>query len=321
MGARQSFPTVDLSGRVAIVTGANSGTGYETTKALARMGAKVIMACRSQSRAEQAMERMRKELPSQTLDVAFVKLDLASMSSTVQCAEQFMSEHDHLHILCCNAGIIGHQFELTEDKVESVFQTNYLCHFLLIARLVPAMAKCGADARIVSVSSTGHVFVGNMATGKTNSREAFNRLGVYANTKLYQVMMTAVLQRRLQDTCVTVTSVHPGDDVHEEIGSQAWLDGFTAVGRLPSPAKAAVSIIYACVSPQLAGHPPVFMAKCRPYVESVEASNKSKQEELFDYSVRLLREHIGEEGARVLGIDLATVSSPEQTRLPASQQT
>ncbi|XP_065189216.1 WW domain-containing oxidoreductase-like [Sycon ciliatum] len=320
MGANLSYTRVDLSGRVAIVTGANSGTGYETTKALARMGAKVIMACRSQSRAEQAMDRMKSELPDSQLDLQIMILNLASLRSTVEFAEEFRSEHDKLNILCCNAGYIGDNFEVTEDRLEAVFQSNYLSHLLLVTQLVPLMKTSGPDARIVSVSSSGHQVFGKMMLPETNVRAAYSQTVTYGASKLYQILMTGWLHQRLRGTNISATSLHPGA-VHTNFNAGGWiglgiqLGYYLGISR--SPEQGAASSIYACVNPELAGQENLYITDCHPATASSTARDVNNQDMLLDYSLYLLKDYITEEGAEALDIHLSALPTPPPEWLAA----
>lgn len=226
MGGTPSLPQVPLTtDRVVLVTGGNTGIGYETSKWIAMMGARVIIACRSEERAKNAIEKMQKEFEEEKakgtagicskerLDVEFMALDLASLNSVENFIETFKSKETKLHLLLCNAGIAMHPLEYTEDGFEIMFQVNYLGHFLLVTKLLPVMLNSGEDCRIVLVSSEAYLtssFDLEKAQGKHHTKENFKRLQYYGNSKLYQIMQMYCLNRRLQKTNVTVNSIHPG---------------------------------------------------------------------------------------------------------------
>eukprot|EP00731_Ephydatia_muelleri_P030489 Em0022g3a len=157
MGGQNSVPQTDLSGRVAVITSANTGIGYETAKALAKMGAHTIIACRTESRATEAIQRMRTEMevesPGKQLNVEYMSLDLASLQATKEFAAAFKERHLPLHILVNNAGIAFVPFAMTADGYEMHYQVNYLGHFLLILELLPVVmetARSHGDVRIVN---------------------------------------------------------------------------------------------------------------------------------------------------------------------------
>ncbi|XP_053396320.1 WW domain-containing oxidoreductase-like [Mercenaria mercenaria] len=204
MGARPSFPIVPLPrDRTVIVTGGNTGLGYEIAKWLAMMGATVIIACRSEQRALQAIERMQeeysliKEKLSSThelktydnLAVSQMQLDLSSFKSTLEFVEEFKKSGRNLHVLVCNAGIGMAPYEKTEDGFEKMLQVNYLSHFLIVAKLLPVMRKSGTDCRILFMSSDAHrscSFDLDTMNYEGNASK-FGRLDYYGRSKLYQV--------------------------------------------------------------------------------------------------------------------------------------
>ncbi len=147
----------DLSGKTAIVTGANTGIGYTTARELARKGAKVIVAARSEERGKDAVARIKKQLKGlKGADlVEFMKLDLGSFSQIRSFARSFLWNNRQLDILVLNAGIMVPPFETTKDGFESQIGVNHLGHFLLTKLLTPLLKK--SKARVVSVSSLAHI--------------------------------------------------------------------------------------------------------------------------------------------------------------------
>ena len=147
----------DLTGKVAIVTGANTGIGYSTARELARKGAKVIVAARSEERGKDAVARIKKQLKGQKgADlVEFMKLDLGSLSQIRSFARSFLWSNRQLDILVLNAGIMMPPFEKTKDGFESQIGVNHLGHFLLTKLLTPVLKQ--SKARVVSVSSLAHI--------------------------------------------------------------------------------------------------------------------------------------------------------------------
>jgi NAD(P)-dependent dehydrogenase (short-subunit alcohol dehydrogenase family) len=193
MGNRLSYPSVDLSGRVAVVTGGNGGIGYETAKALAVMGAHTIIACRSRERAEEAIERMRREIGSESggreVRLEFMHLDLASLSSAKQFAVSFLEKNLPLHILINNAGIAWVPLEKSEDGYELHLQVNHLSHFLLTLELLPVLqstARETGDVRVVCVSSVVHGWT-DWDPDNMNAERDYSRYKFYFKSKLYNV--------------------------------------------------------------------------------------------------------------------------------------
>ena len=148
----------DLTGKVAIVTGANSGLGYETARALARKNAHVVMAVRSQEKGQAAIKQIRQESPTALLEL--MPLDLADLASIRQFAETFKANYNRLDILSNNAGVMAIPYRKTADGFEMQFGTNHLGHFALTGLLLPVL-QATPNARVVNTSSSlsnrGHI--------------------------------------------------------------------------------------------------------------------------------------------------------------------
>ncbi|MDX1416306.1 MAG: SDR family NAD(P)-dependent oxidoreductase, partial [Candidatus Promineifilaceae bacterium] len=140
----------DQTGRVAIVTGANSGIGYETAKALAAKGATVIMACRNRDKAHKAVDDIRRDIPQANLEI--IRIDLADLDSVRDFADQFKARHNRLDLLINNAGIMMPPYTQTKEGFEVQFGANHLGHFALTGLLLDRILATSM-ARIVNVSS------------------------------------------------------------------------------------------------------------------------------------------------------------------------
>lgn len=198
-----------MIGKTVLVTGANSGLGLETSRALAGAGARVILTCRSQGKAETAMEDIRQSHPKADLD--FVELDLASLDS-VKAAVAAVQEKTHkLDILINNAGVMGLPLMHTADGFEMLFGTNHLGHFALTGQLLPLLEAAPA-ARVVSVASVAHK-QGQLPLDDLNwqSRD-YSVTGAYAQSKLANISFALELDRRLKaaDSKVISVAAHPG---------------------------------------------------------------------------------------------------------------
>ena len=200
----------DLSGRVYIVTGANSGSGFATSAQLARQGAHVVGACRRVTAGEQAFS----ELGNVRGSVEAMQLDLASMASVRRFAEAFLAKSDRLDGLVNNAGVMACPEGKTEDGFETQFGVNYLGHFLLTELLLD-MLKASAPSRIVCVSSVAHVGtrkqVGEIRLDDLNfEKRPYDRQLAYTQSKLANVLHALNLAQRLDGTGTSAFSVHPG---------------------------------------------------------------------------------------------------------------
>jgi NAD(P)-dependent dehydrogenase (short-subunit alcohol dehydrogenase family) len=200
----------DLSGRIYIVTGANSGSGYATTKQLAEQGAHVVGACRRVEAGQEAFA----DLGNIRGSVEIMEMDLASLASVRRFAEAFLAKYDRLDGLVNNAGVMHTPEGRTEDGFETQFGINYLGHFLLTELLLDTL-KTSAPARIVNVSSVAHAgmqgIYGEIVFDDLNfDKREYHAGEAYANSKLANVLHALDLSRRLEGTGVSAFSVHPG---------------------------------------------------------------------------------------------------------------
>ncbi|KAH8277840.1 hypothetical protein KR018_008509 [Drosophila ironensis] len=205
-GQFTKFNKSDELGKVAIVTGCNTGIGKETVLELARRGATIYMACRDMQKCEQA----RREVVEATNNhkVFSRELDLSSLESIRNFAEGFKREETELHILINNAGIMDCPKMLTTDGFEMQIGVNHMGHFLLTFLLLDVL-KSSAPSRIVVVSSVAHHF-GSINRDDLNSEKSYNRKLAYCQSKLANVLFTRELSKRLQGSGVTVNALHPG---------------------------------------------------------------------------------------------------------------
>jgi NAD(P)-dependent dehydrogenase (short-subunit alcohol dehydrogenase family) len=200
----------DLSGRVYIVTGANSGAGFATSAQLARQGAHVVGGCRRVDAGKEAFA----ELENARGSAEVMQLDLASLASVRRFAEAFITRHDRLDGLVNNAGVMACPEGKTEDGFETQFGVNHLGHFLLTELLLEPL-KASAPSRIVCVSSVVHVGtrdqVGEIYLDDLNfEKRPYDRNLAYTQSKLANVLHALDLSRRLEGTGVSAFSVHPG---------------------------------------------------------------------------------------------------------------
>ncbi len=200
------------NGKLAYVTGANSGIGFHTALELARAGAAVILACRDQGKAEAARQRILAEIPTAKLEIAI--LDLASLASVRTAAQAFLSTNRQLDLLINNAGIMAiPQRRLTPDGFELQLGTNHFGHFALTGLLLPALLKSStsAPARIISVSSIAHRGA-TMDFDNLNWERDYKPWPAYRRTKLANLLFGFELERRLEHAHAPAVSivVHPG---------------------------------------------------------------------------------------------------------------
>ncbi len=198
----------DLSGASAVVTGANSGIGYETALQLAAHGAVVVLACRSEEKGAAAAERIADAAPGATVSV--VTLDLSSLASVRAAAEQLRGSHDRLNVLVNNAGVMGTPYLFTEDGFELQLATNHFGHFALTGLVLPLLLRA-PGSRVVTVSSMLHRMA-RFDLADLQSERRYIRWRAYANSKLANLLFTYEFQRRLEATGASTLAVaaHPG---------------------------------------------------------------------------------------------------------------
>lgn len=182
------------AGKIAIVTGSNSGTGYETALELARAGARVVVAARNEIKAQGAVAKIRAQAPG--ADVRFSSLDLSSLASVAEFAERMSKDFGSLDLLINNAGVMTPpKREETKDGFELQFGTNHLGHFALTAHLLP-MLRRAAQPRVVNVSSAAHRLGGAIHFEDLQWRSSYRPWGAYAQSKLANMLFMLELQRR-----------------------------------------------------------------------------------------------------------------------------
>jgi NAD(P)-dependent dehydrogenase (short-subunit alcohol dehydrogenase family) len=198
----------DQTGRVAVVTGANSGLGWVTARELARSGARVVLACRNLGKGHAAVEEIRAAVPEAQLQLE--ELDLASLASVRGFAERFKATHDGLDLLINNAGIMGTPRRRTADGFELQFGTNHLGHFALTTALLETM-EGREDARVVTLSSSAHK-MGRINFDNLSGDRHYFRWNAYGQSKLANLLFALELDRRLRAAGSTVKSLaaHPG---------------------------------------------------------------------------------------------------------------
>jgi dehydrogenase/reductase SDR family protein 13 len=239
----------DLDARTFIVTGANTGIGRETARALAGRGAKVFLACRSEDSTRPVIAEIASQTGSTTLE--FLPLDLGDLLSVRACAEAFLTTGEPLHGLINNAGLAGRR-GITESGFELAFGTNYVGHFLFTRLLLDRLREC-APTRVVNVSSEAHrgaPAIDFEAVRKpTKSITGFPEYGV---SKLANLLHAQELTRRLDGAAVTTYALHPG-----VIASDIWR-------RVPRPARSLMKLtmrspqegaktsLYCATSPEVA---------------------------------------------------------------------
>jgi NAD(P)-dependent dehydrogenase (short-subunit alcohol dehydrogenase family) len=195
-------------GRLAVVTGANTGLGFETAQALAARGASVVLAVRNVEKGKQAAGRIAAAAPGATVTVQ--ELDLSSLDSVRAAAAELRAGHPTIDLLICNAGVMYPPKQTTGDGFELQFGTNHLGHFALTGLLLDQMLPV-PGSRVVTVSSVGHRMQARINFDDLQWERSYSRVRAYGQSKLANLMFTYELQRRLSATGTTIAvAAHPG---------------------------------------------------------------------------------------------------------------
>ncbi|BBC98187.1 MULTISPECIES: SDR family NAD(P)-dependent oxidoreductase [Streptomyces] len=253
---------IDLSGKLALVTGGYSGIGLETTRALVKAGARVVVPARRPETAEQALAG----LPGVEVD----ELDLGDLESVRRFAERFLASGRGLDIVIDSAGIMACPETRVGDGWEAQFATNHLGHFALVNRLWPAIAPGGA--RVVSVSSRGHHAAG-IRWDDIHWRQGYDKWEAYGQAKTANVLFAVQLDKLGRDAGVRAFALHPGGILtplqrhlaQEEMVERGWID---EEGNLlhpevfKTPQQGAATQVWAATSPQLDGLGGLYLEDC-----------------------------------------------------------
>ncbi|WP_262179778.1 oxidoreductase [Haloarcula laminariae] len=250
-----------MEGKTVVVTGANSGLGYEGTKAFADAGATVVMACRSEERGEAAATDIRRTVRDGHLEVRVC--DLADLDSVEAFAEGLRAETDGIDVLCNNAGVMAIPRQETADGFEMQLGVNHLGHFALTGRLLPLLRASEGESRVVTQSSQAHTS-GEMDFSDLQSERNYGKWSAYGRSKLSNLLFAYELQRRLDDHDESVVSVacHPGYADTElqfrgprEMGSSVRMGLMKVANALlgQSAERGALPMLYAATSGEVMG--------------------------------------------------------------------
>jgi NAD(P)-dependent dehydrogenase (short-subunit alcohol dehydrogenase family) len=258
---------IDLSGKRFVITGASTGLGEETTRAVAAHGASVTMAVRDLTKGMEAAARVRAAVPGAEVEVR--ELDLARLASSRAFAEELLADHDDIDVLVNNAGVMACPLAHTADGFEMQFGTNHLGHFLLTNLLVPALVN-GDGARVVALSSRGHRFSDVDLDDPGFERTEYEPWVAYGRSKTANVLFAVGFDQRYRDQGVRAFAVHPGS-IQTDLGRHLTEDTIgTMLSSLPEgqplewktvPQGAATSV-WAATSPDLDGKGGLYLEDC-----------------------------------------------------------
>jgi NAD(P)-dependent dehydrogenase (short-subunit alcohol dehydrogenase family) len=278
--------TGSLDGKTVVVTGANSGIGKETARALAKMGARVVMVCRDHGKGAAALAEIRSVATGATPEL--MECDMASQASIRRFAAAYVDRFDRLDVLVNNAGSTFPRRELSQDGVEMTLAVNHLGYFLTTCLLLEKI-KASAPARIVSVASAGHRF-GALAFDNLQGERRYGELWQYGTSKLCNIAFTYELARRLAGSGVTANCVHPGA-VSSNFGASArpWFRTVMKLGKpfMLSPESGAQTSIYLASSAEVDDVTGTYFARCKPARSSRASHDRAAQCHLWELSETL----------------------------------
>ena len=275
-----------MQAKVCLITGANSGIGKATAVGLARLGATVVMVCRSRQRGDNALLDVKKK--SGNNDVHLLLADLSSAAEIRGLADRFRRRFSRLDVLVNNAAVLTARRRVTRDGFELQFFVNHLAYFLLTNLLIDVL-KTSAPSRVVNVASTAHSS-GVLDFDDLQGEKHYRGWQTYANTKLANVVFTYELARRLEGTGVTANCVHPG------VTHTGLLRGFSFVLNVlfhvlqvffKSPDEGAATPIYLASSPDVTNVTGKYFRNKQPMGTSAVSNDEALQKRLWEVSESL----------------------------------
>ncbi|KAK4279352.1 hypothetical protein QN277_011147 [Acacia crassicarpa] len=296
--AEQVTEGINGSGLTAIVTGASSGIGTESTRVLALRGVHVIMAVRNMAAGKDVKEAIIKEIPTAKVDA--MELDLSSMASVRKFAAEYKSSGLPLNILVNNAGIMATPYMLSKDNIELQFATNHLGHFLLTNLLLDTMKKTASKSkkqgRIVNVSSEAHRFAyrEGIRFDKISDQSSYSSWSAYGQSKLANILHANELARRFKEDGVGISanSLHPGAIATNLFRHKTVIEGIVnVVGKLvlKNVPQGAATTCYVALHRQVEGVSGQYFSDSNLANPTPQAKDMELERKLWDFSMDLTK--------------------------------
>ncbi|KAJ8303308.1 hypothetical protein KUTeg_019704 [Tegillarca granosa] len=304
----------DLTGKYIIVTGANSGIGFETARAFAMHGARVILACRNMKSAEESRRKILKERPEAKLEI--MEIDLASLKSVHQFSENYKQKKwydkysetvktEHclvlrpLHLLILNAAVFGLPYTKTEDDLEMTFQVNHLSHFYLTKLLLDLLVK-SSPSKVIVVSSESHRFTDlscdNICEEKLSpSPKNYQDMRAYNLSKLCNVLFSSHLDKIMHNKGVASLSLHPGNMMYTSLARNWWLYRmlfFLVRPFTKSMEQGAATTVYCATASELDGVGGIYFNNCCRCPPSSAAEDSELAQKLWDISEKMILDRV-----------------------------
>jgi NAD(P)-dependent dehydrogenase (short-subunit alcohol dehydrogenase family) len=280
-----------MRGKVVVVTGSNTGIGFETAVGVAALEATTVLACRNRDKAEAAAKEVTRRTWNDEVHV--VDLDLADLASIKKAADEILNRWDRLDVLVNNAGGTWSERRVTAQGFEYTFGVNHLGHFYL-TNLLGERLRTSAPARVVSVTSMGHHFArGGIRFDDLQSEKHYEGMNAYCRSKLANVLFVRELARRMVASGVSANAAHPG-----WVRSRFGMDGDTTAGTSVgmyilrpfqiSPARGARTSIFLATAPEVEGETGMYWVRRKPGHMSPAARDGATAARLWEESEQLL---------------------------------
>jgi len=288
--AQEVTAGIDLSGKTVLITGCNSGLGWESMRVLAKRGAHIIGLSRTRQKATDAAAEIG-------IDITPVECDLADFDSVVAATREIESLNRPIDVLMCNAGIMALPELHQRYGLELQFVTNHLGHFVLVNRLLEQVKRAPAG-RIVVLSSLGHLtsVPGGINFDNLSGEQGYTPFTFYGQSKLANLLMSDELARRLDGSSVTSNAVHPGvimTPLMRNLGSlRANLSKIFSMPFSRSVQQGAATQCYVATAPALQGVSGLYFANCNPAIKSIHGKNAKLAHRLWEVSEELTADYL-----------------------------
>lgn len=265
--AEEAARNIDLSGQTIVVTGGSAGLGVETARVLAACGAQIVSVVRDEAKGSAAAETIRQSVPSADIEIAV--LDLFDLASVRRGADDIAKRFPRIDRLINNAGVMACPLGRTAQGLDTQLGTNHLGHFVLTARLIPALLA-GAPARIVNLSSAGHRMSPFRFDDPFFEKDDYNKWVAYGQAKTANVLFSVALDKRFKGRGIRSYAVHPGG-IQTELGRHMDENDLKDLmdlrkGRSPMVFKqvpqGAATTVWAATAPELDGHGGLYCEDC-----------------------------------------------------------
>jgi NAD(P)-dependent dehydrogenase (short-subunit alcohol dehydrogenase family) len=280
MNKPKTSPSIDMTGKTCLITGANTGIGKTTAIGVAKTGAQTVLVCRDRARGEAAQAQVKAQ--GDNADVDLLLTDLSAMQAVRDLADIVNKHYARLDVLINNAGVFDRTRVVTADGYERTFAVNYLAPFLLTHLLLDKL-KASAPARIINISSAAHIS-GRIKFDDLNREHGHAGWQAYCQSKLALNLFTFELARRLEGSGVTANCVHPGTIATDLFrGVPPPIRGLIKL-FMKSPAQGAETPLWLATSPEAGNASDEYFVNRRPIQASAASRDQEKAERLWAIS-------------------------------------